>query len=178
MTRHDAQGRSPDPLQHPLWGCPDTTRQKGPRAQANHCMLPPGLVFPVIHPTQHHSLLFLLSRAVVLPAWVWLKWIHKVAFWLEREVSHGQYLLHTCLLIQPETWFYDLPYCLLIQAPTASRANFPNQISSKCPLYIQHPENKASFTTRIKLAQKQVNMCFPEKNLDAYTSYHHSPHFP
>lgn len=60
----------------------------------------------------------------------------------KREVSHGQYLLHTCLLIRSETQFYDLPYCLLIQASTANRANSPNWFSSKSSLYIQHPENR------------------------------------
>lgn len=60
----------------------------------------------------------------------------------KREGSHGQYLLHTYFLIQSQTQFYYLPYCLLIQRATASQANSPKQTSSKYLLYIQHSENR------------------------------------
>lgn len=163
MTRHGAQGRSPAPLQYPLKGCPDTTRYKAPRAQANHHMLPSWPRIPSYPSHTAPQPASSSSEGLWLFQHVWLKWIHKVAFWQEREGSHGQYLLHTCLLIQSETRFYDLPHCLLTEAPTASQANSPNQISSTCSLCIQHPENKVSFTTHLKLAQKQANVFSREK---------------
>lgn len=107
-SRHEAQGRSPAPLQYPLKGCSDTTRYKGPRAQANHCVFPPGLVFPVIHPTQHS--LLLLSWAVVPPACVWLKWIHKAAFW--QESGHMDSIF--CTHVDSFSLKHDFTICFIV----------------------------------------------------------------
>lgn len=39
-------------------------------------------------------------------------------------------------------------------------------------------KQKASFNAHLNPAQKEVNMCFPDRKSSAYTSYHHSPHCP
>lgn len=67
MSRHDAQGRSPAPLQHPLRGCLDTTRDtKAPEhRQTAACSL---LALHSQSPIRGSSTacLLLLSRAVAL----------------------------------------------------------------------------------------------------------------
>lgn len=92
----------------------------------------------------------------------------------EKQGSHGQYLLHTCLLIQSETQFYYLLCYLLIQAAGANGANSANQII----VYSAPRKQKASFTAHLKPAQNQVEISFPEKKCSVYNSYHHSPHSP
>lgn len=56
--------------------------------------------------------LFLLSGAAVLPACVCLKWIHKVAFWRERERGHMDSIF--CTHVYSFSLKHDFTICLIV----------------------------------------------------------------
>lgn len=106
-----------------------------------------------------------------------LQWIHKVTFQQDTRVTWMATFAHVYLLILSETQFYDFSYCS-VQVEQQIKQILLTKSLLKHSLCSAPRKQKASLTTHLNPAQKQVNLCFPGRISSACISCHHSSHFP
>lgn len=94
-----------------------------------------------------------------------------------RHKGHMDGNFCTRLFINSETQFYDFSYCS-VQVEQQIKQILLTKSLLKHSLCSAPRKQKASLTTHLNPAQKQVNLCFPGRISSACISCHHSSHFP